>query len=368
VFLRGNASVNYDSNIFHIANGLELPAALGGPEQSDIWYGLGAGVRMNLPVSRQQLRLDASATRYWYTRFGQLDYTGYALTGAWDWRAGNDWYGTLSAGISQALTTSSPSIGFYIPSLYKSYNALIDVHNALTPRWDLQASASVALTRYNEEVQQVNNFNTSTYDLAARYTSPAENVTGVRLRFESGVSPNQPPAPVSSFSNNFDQYTLSALLDWHLTGHSRLYGDVGYTVRSQGGNFNGLSGRLTYEYIPTSKTVLSASIYEIRGPINDFQATYVRTVGVAFSATYQLTAKIALRADLGASQVDYLGSTESAALQRKDKLNTVGVGASYQATRTLYFSAGVRSQPRSSNIPLGSYYDNVAYLGGTIEF
>jgi len=50
----------------------------------------------------------------------------------------------------------------------------------------------------------------------------------------------------------YDQYTASAVLDWFLSGRSRLYGDIGYTWRARQnalqGDFNGPSGRLTYDY------------------------------------------------------------------------------------------------------------------------
>src|SRR6185436_1424294 len=69
ILLRGSASVGYDSNVLHVADGLTLPAELGGPQESDVYYGLGAGVHANLPISRQTIRLDASATKYWYVHF-----------------------------------------------------------------------------------------------------------------------------------------------------------------------------------------------------------------------------------------------------------------------------------------------------------
>jgi len=60
---------------------LELPPAFGGPDKSDTYFGLGAGIRMDLPVSRQRFRLDASAMKYFYQRLTDLDYTGYGARG-----------------------------------------------------------------------------------------------------------------------------------------------------------------------------------------------------------------------------------------------------------------------------------------------
>src|SRR6185312_11312452 len=97
-------------------------------------------------------------------------------------------------------------------------------------------------------------------------------------------------------------------------------------------------------------------------------ATYVKTVGLGLSASYQMTGKTTLQANLSASQQSYLGTNLTTSEQRKDKLYVAGIGASYQATRTLSFSAGVTYQPRISNIQFGSYHDTVASIGGSIQF
>lgn len=376
VLLRANAGVTYDSNVFRVSNQLtpaQVSALTGGQGKSDFIWGIGGGIGLDLPVSRQRFRVDASVTEYYYTKFDQLDYTGYDLRGTWDWRLGNDWYGKVSAGALQTRQSTSSATVAAIPRLQRIYDGLLDARYALTPRWELQTSASASRTDYTAQVFQFDDFNYWWGTIGAQYRSLQGNSTGARLRYEQGKWPNRPPAPAASFDNEYTQYTLSALLDWRVTGRSRLYGDVGYTFRNRdsvsGEDFDGPSGRLTYAYSLTGKSVLTASIYEIRGPVEDNTTTYTKTTGIDLTYTHQISAKIELRAGASYYQQDYLGTSQVPTVtQRRDKLNVVSIGALWQATRTLSFSARAQYNDRTSNVPFSDYDEYIIYVSGGVQF
>ena len=376
LFLRGTTSINYDSNVFRIADDISDDIAnrfLQGKDRSDLIWGLGAGVRLDLPVSRQRFRADLSATQYKYSEFDQLDYTAYGLRGIWDWRVGNDWYGQVNVGARQTRQTYSTDIGAFIPRLYRTYDGLVDVRYTLTARWELQTSVSAYETDYKDDMFRFDDFEYRAANIGASYRTPLGNSTGVRLRYEEGQWPNRPPAPPSVFDNEYTQYTVSAVIDWRLTGKSRLYGDAGYTFRegdaASNRDFDGPSGRLSYEYSLTGKSTLRGSLYQTRGAVDEFTATYIKTTGLDLSYLQQLTGKITLQATASYREQDYLGeSLVPGAQQRRDELTTLGLGASYQATRTLSFSAGAQYDERSSNIPFGDYDVYTLSLSAGIEF
>jgi exopolysaccharide biosynthesis operon protein EpsL len=373
VFLRGSALVGYDSNVFRISEDLELPPALGGPQKSGTFYGLGAGIRFDLPVSRQRLRFDASATNYFYQHFENLDYTGYAARGTWDWRVGNRWYGQLGAGTRQTRQVATDALGFTFPRLQTGYDALANARYALTPRWELQAGASYYTSTYADERFAQDEFESSAFDIGASYRTPRGNSTGARLRYERGRWPNRSAATAALFGGEYDQYTLSAVFDWQLTGRSKLHGDIGYTVRqrdeAQQGDFDGPSGRLTYLYSLTGRTTLRGSIYETRGPTDTDMGTYVRTRGLAFSTIYQATGKIGLQGDLGYSQATYLGDALTPSAERREyEYWFIGLAGLYQATRTLTFNANLRYDWRTANVPFGDYEAATASIGAGLEF
>jgi exopolysaccharide biosynthesis operon protein EpsL len=371
LFLRANASINYDSNVFKLANELTLPAIVGGPQKSDTYYSLGAGLRLDLPVSRQRFKADLSATEFKYQRFDQLDYTGYNARGTWDWRVGNDWYGQFGAGYRQSQQTLSTQIGFFIPAVVRTYDGLANARYALTPQWELQAGASATSYRYVDEARRFGDFDLRVLDAGARYTSNRGNSTGARLRYERGDWPNR--LPTASFGQQFDQYTVSLTADWRLAGSTRLYGDVGYTVHQRDSvanvDFSGPSGRLTHEWTPTGKLLLRTVLYQTRGPFESTFANYVRQTGIEFLPTYQATGKLTIQGSLTYRQLDFLGEAISISTeQRRDKLTSAGINAAYQVTRTVAVTASVNYLQRDSNVPFGDFKATVASLTAGLEF
>ena len=372
-FLRGFSSLTYDSNVLRVSSDLDPNVVLGKPYESDVIFGYGVGARLNLPVSRQLFRADASVTEYRYHRFDQLDFTGYALSGSWDWRAGDDWHGQLALGGQRQRQAYSSAVRIATPFLLDSYRGRADARYALTPRWELEAGMGYYSYRYPDSTLKVGDFLSWTPEIAANYTSPQGNSTGARLRYEAGQWPNRPPATALLFDSEYQQYTLSAVINWQLTGRSQLTGDVGYTSRTHPTasqrNFAGVSGQLNYDYLLSGKATLRASAFQTIGPIEDVVASYVRQRGLALTPMYQLTGKTTLQFNAGWRRDYYLGNSLNIGYsQRQDIVWSLGPAAISQLTRLFSVSTGLRYEQRQSNVPFGDYRDFTAYINGQVEF
>jgi exopolysaccharide biosynthesis operon protein EpsL len=374
VFVRGFASATYDSNVFRLADELDSEAVLGDRQTSDLYWGVGAGIRLDVPVSQQRFTADASVTEFYYSEFDQLDYTGYGLSGAWDWRAGERWSGRLNAGLRQERQAYSSDLGIAIPRLMKTYNGNFQARYELTPRWELQGQLDLYRVRLDSAVFERDDFDSRALSFGAAYRTPLGNSTGVRLRYEEGEWPNRTPSQLVVFGDEYEQYTLSAVVDWRPTGRSRLYGDAGYTWRdrteaSGSDDFDGPSGRLSYDYYLSGKSTLKASLYQTRGAVDDLTASYTTTTGIDLSFLYRLGGKTQLEATASYRDQEYEGTAaESGIEQREDKITELGLGASYELTRTMTLSAGARYETRSSNIRFGDYDAYILSLTGSIEF
>lgn len=373
--LRAESAISYESNVLRLADDISAASAAGllrGRGKGAFVTSLGAGARADISLSRQRFRADVSATRNQYLDFDELDYTGYAARGAWDWRVGNDWHGELSAGTRQERRASSSAVGALVPRLLQLHDALVDARYALTPRWELQASANVLEVDNREPAFRTEDFEQRAVSLGALYRTPRRNGVGARLRYESGEWPGRPPASVALFGNDYTQYTVSALVDWRVTARSRIHGDAGYTSRQRGAavsrDFDGPTGRLTYEHTLTGRIALRGTLYETRGAADNVTATYVKVTGLHLAATYRASAKISLEATAGVHELDYLGDSLVPGLeQRRDEITTLGLASTYRATRTLTFSAGTQYDQRSSNAPLGDYHIYTVFLRAGIE-
>jgi len=373
LMVQATAGASYNSNVLGISNQLspaQVEQLLSGRSEGAWIWNYGAGLRCDVPVSRQRFELDLAATRYDYTQFSELDYTGYTARGVWDWRAGNDWNGQVKADVVQSRQTYTSGVLVNIPALVKNYTELVDAHYTLTPRWELTGALSAAQSRYNDVALQPGNFNMTDQSIGVLYRSPFGNETGLRLTFEQGQWPNRPPTP--GLSSEYSQYMVGIVVNWHLTTRSSLAGDFGYTVRTNAGDtvsrhVEGPSGRLTYTWLATSKSQLQASLYQTFGPLDDPTASYVKTTGLDLGYAYQITAKTSLNVGVRYWEESYIGSPPGT-LERQDKYTTLTVGAKYQATRTLSFSASAQYLNRDSNIPFAAYDVYTVSLSANIEF
>lgn len=373
IMLRAFARTTYDSNVFRISDDLDPDIVLGGRSKSDQIWGVGAGIRCDLPISQQRVLLDASATRYDYSRFDQLDYTAYALRAAWDWRLGKSWSGRIGGGRREDRQTYSADVGFFIPSLLTTSDVQLDARYALGTRWELQAQLTAFRYRYDNDQQQVDDFDSDSLSMGVRYKTALGNALGLRLLHQQGQWPNRSQVQSFLFDDEYRQYTLSVVADWRPSSRSRLYGDLGYTWRDQGGaedrDFDGMSGQITYDYALGGKSQLRASVYQLRGPIEDFTATYTRSTGLSVTYFYELGPKTRLQANAGYRELSYAGLLLAPdALQRDDELSTFGASVAYQAMRKLTLNAGARYDQRRSNAALGDYSAHTLFLNANVEF
>lgn len=373
--LRAESALSYESNVLRLADDISAAMSadvLDGREKGAFVTSLGAGARAEIPVSRQRYRADVLVTRHQYLDFDELDYTGYAASGAWDWRAGNDWQGELSAGTRQERRASSSAAGVLVPRLQQRHDALLDARYALTARWQLQASASALEIGNRDPEFRSEDFRRGAASLGALYRTPRRNSVGARLRYENGEWPGRSPASVALFGNDYRQHTVSALLDWRPTARSRMQGEAGYTSRDRGAavsrDFAGPTGSLTYERTLTGKLGLRGTVYETRGATDNFTATYVKIAGLELAGTYRASAKIALEATAGVHELDYLGDSLAPGVeQRRDELATLRLAGTFRATRTLTFSAAGQYDQRKSNASLGDYHIYTIFLRAGIE-
>lgn len=370
VLVRGFTGLTYDSNVFRIANELD-PARLGLDTRSDNIWNYGVGLKLNLPVSRQLFTGDFSVSQSKYQSNEILDFTGYNLRGGWNWTAGNDWNGAVSLGASQSRTSYFfGSVGFFVPRLVRNYDASATARYALTPRWELQTGLSWWSYVFTDDAFRFADFHAWSADFGGVYKSAPGNSTGVRLTYSEGRYPNRTPDTTALFDNAYRQLTLAALVDWQITGSSRLHGDAGVTTRQHdlvpARNFTAPTGTLIYDWMLSGKTSLKGTLFSDVRVYETLAATYVRRTGVVFGGSYRASGLTTVQIDVSARKEDQLGdSAIPGVAQRRDWVYPAGVSVVYQYSRTVSLSGEARYESRTSNVPLADF--NRYTLGVSVQ-
>ncbi|BCL74664.1 hypothetical protein JHS3_04000 [Jeongeupia sp. HS-3] len=136
-----DVSTVFDSNVFRLADA--VPASQYGGSKSDTIIDPRIGFRMNWPLSRQQLVLEAEVSRPSYLQHQQLDYVGWQALAAWDWQLGSDLSGRLSYGDDRSLSEFE-DVMLGVKDLVRQQRGDLSAAYALTSNWALLASLGLS--------------------------------------------------------------------------------------------------------------------------------------------------------------------------------------------------------------------------------
>lgn len=366
VFIYGYAGALYDTNIFRLSGQLD--------PQDDTLYNYGVGVSADVPYGRQRFQGSFNVYNYHYERFDEFDYVGGNARLNWAWRAGNDAFGDLGWRRGRTLQNFS-SLGAPLKNIIDTQSVTFAPRYALDSRWELQGGISYSTSENGLPQSQINDFKQTNVEGGARYVSPSNNSTGLKVGYVDGRFPNRVVVAGSTLDSAFQQWTGTAFVDWGVTGASRLQGGVGYVRRDHPNlserNFQGFTANLTWNWTPTGKTVVKGIFRRDIGGVEDLEATYARTYTVAIQPSYQLTAKIKLRANAQYQDYEYFGNTGFSTIfieGRQDKVRLFSVGATYDVARYFSLFLDLSHGSRTSNIQFGDYEFNQISLNGQLTF
>jgi exopolysaccharide biosynthesis operon protein EpsL len=352
----------YDSNVFRLSDNVSPQTVLGTPHKSDTIGRLGLGLKADLPVERQRIKLEAALDAFWYDRFSFLDNTAYRLAGAWLWQAGNQWSGDLGAWRRHYLQPLA-YINAPIKNMITEDRAYGSAAYLLTPRWRLRGAADWVQWDNGNALQAANDATTVSGTGGVDYVTPGGSYVGGQVRYSDGRYPNpQFVAPGVFVSNDYDEIEGSAVARWIVTGLSTLDLRVGYTSRSYDQvpqrDFSGFTGRLGWDWIPGGKTLVNLAAWREIQSSPDINTAYVLSHGVSIGPRWAPTVKIVLDAKVFYVVQDYEGDPGLAIQsgpEREDKTTGARLALGWHPVRYLALMLAGEWANRSSNLPLREY-------------
>lgn len=342
---------SFDSNLFRLDEA-ESPTT----QREDSFALQEVGVNLDWRPGRQQFVAKVARTRIRYKENTFLDFDGDDLEGAWLWYLGNRLSGRFGA--TQSTSQSSfEDIGLFnnqVESASQYGRAELEFH----PRWRIGGGVEQVENINSDVSQSTQNFQQSTQDLSLSYKTPKGTELSLLIRRADAEYPNRLVIlPFTFVDNSYEQ------IDYFLSGHWRYSGK--FSLRMQGGpvtrnhknlsqrDFEGLNGRVTGEWFPTGKTLISATAYQELGSADDINASFVLNKGGSLNGVWLWREKWRLNASVNIDRRDFQGDPGFILGLPRRTDQTVGgaLSLSYTPHRVVTMDVALRSGERDSNLP-----------------
>jgi exopolysaccharide biosynthesis operon protein EpsL len=363
-FVQGG--VMRDNNVARLSSLANTQAVLGSSQRSDTITRLGVGVRYDQRViGRQRVRLEARGDQYWYDRYSTFDNFAYGLLGEWDWEVGNQLSGTLGYQRRRALVDLGEIQGLTKDTITEDRYYGTGGYQ-FAPNWRVRGGLTRSqLHRNSDSVSGHTSGATGGID----YFTPLGNSLGVEVSRTTGdFSAPQVTSDVGNLalpvavSNQFNEYNYSLVGNFTFGPQWRIGGRVGETRREHTilgqRDFKGSTGRVTVDWLPGTKTILSFAAYKEARPIVDLAASYAVVRGVQFGPSWAATAKLVFNARLITERRSFAGDPAVPLLglpQRDETIKGVRLGVGWEPIRHTEISLGLDHGTRSSNVLFRDY-------------
>ncbi len=370
----------YDNNLFRLDEGettavLEngVPVFVTKQLASDQYSVLSAGLNVDWQPGRQRIIAGATKNLVRFSRYSSLDYDGSDYQFKWNWRLGNHWSG--QAGATETVTQTSFT-DWYAANVINNQltreNRFASAEWQFHPRWNVGVGAAAASVTNSTTQQAPADYEDTSVSATLGYTTRKGSKLRGQLRQVDGEFPNRPITYVDRF---YTQTEYNLLGDWNVTGKLTARGRIGYTQRENDTqsqrDFSGVTGRMSADYSPTGKTLLTWALYREIANSDDLNATYWLSTGSSLGAAWMLTSKLTLRANASIENRNFEGDTGVAppGLPQRDEDSLSGsLSLSYAPVRMAKIDLALQAGRRDSNILDGDYEFHSVFVSVRADF
>lgn len=339
-YLGINQRLEHQTNIYQASSG----------EQADTISTTSLVGGFNLPVSRQQLfgRATLSANRY--QNRSVLNNNSYTAQLGLNWETAGNIAGTVTLDSSETIGDFSP-IGLAASTdnnMIQTTGGRATARFGLVTRLSGEVGVSARRTRYDNPSYVARNVDIEEAFAGVRYRPAGSLILGAALRRTLGEYPNfRNPAPGRFTPEGFEASNIDLTAEWPLSGASRIdarasVGENKFDTLTVG-NYDGLTGAVTWNWRPTGRTGLVFGITRTAGDETSLSTipgraavttSINRVADTLFGrAEYDLTGKI--RATAGLAYSDTTALSLASLTTGKERLTTANLGLVWEATRAI---------------------------------
>lgn len=362
--------LTWEDNLFRVADGARPVIDGVRRPRGDRLSVTRLGVQFDRSYSRQQLTAELALSQSDYLEFDHLDFTAHNFRAGWQWALGNQWNGLFSAEQSERLRSFSDRIGT-VGSINTHRRYRVDARYLMHPEWSVGAGWTRTDSRFDDRESARSEYIEDGLEGLLQYRSLAGSTLALVVRTTDGRYPERNEAAMSI--TRYTQRDLLLRADWAVSGHSRLTGHAGYTARQypQSGDkdFNGFTGRLTFDWRPSGKVAIGVTGRREMGAREDVADNFVVTRAVSIDPMWGLTSKVRVRGRLEWLRRDYGGDPFGiAAPDRDDRTQARGIALEWSPIRNLALQLGARKERRSSSDAAHGYRASSLFISAQCTF
>lgn len=373
-----NASVGVsrmrDSNLFRQAPGRE---------ESDELSSTSVALSLSKPYGLQRFALDATLIDYRYDNNDYLNFLAKNYNAAWNWSLTPRFHGTLSSGRAEAQN----SFVDYQPATPElRRNLRRNDTQRFAAEWEVSGGLHV-LGGLNRSTQtnsqtffQQSGYELTNRELGLKYLWRAGTYLQLLHRQGDGEYKERQfvpfsilPAPFNpQIDNSFRQTETEARFFVPLTGKTAATARLGRLAREhrhfQQRDFAAYVGHLDFQWQPTAKLSLSASLRRDIAAYQDFASSYYLADGFTFQPAWEITPKTALRLRFDQERRRYDGAIVAGGPERSDTIRSARLALDWSPRRWGSLSASIQRDSRDSGLSGLDYRSTMISLAAQISF
>lgn len=353
--------ITFDDNVFRAENN---PA-------EDTITRLGAGVDVDVPVSRQRFGGALRGEQAMYNENDNLDHRNAEARALWNWVVGSRWSGDLSYRYLNTIASFDETAG-RTKNNRTDTRAFGSASFLLTPDWELVGSYMAETTRIENRAQVDNDTGTLSGEL--RIALGPRTRIGARLSQSTADFLYLEDVNGVLVSNDYTAYNGSGTFYWQGTGKSSLTARIGFTnVQHEQITSRDVSSeahRLDYLWAVTAATNLNFAVWRDASNREEVAGVVVSN-GVEFRPSWRATELLELSLQAFYEEIEYEGDVtyiQRLGETRQDDFSRLTATMSYDITRMTNVFVSYSQVDRESNNPGSSYTYNAITLGGRMNF
>lgn len=363
--LNAELAYRYDDNVFRLADNANNTVTKRHGTQADSNVLAAVGGRIDVPVSRQTFYVLGNVSRQQYFKFDELNHTAWTAGLGWDWQAGSQFFGNLSADSSSNMSSFdevSPDVIDMVRQDGVSWNG----NWVLSKNWLLVADT--AYRREDHDERQFEDARSIIYGLGLRYVTDKGSSITLRHQWQDyDYLKNIGAFPADL--RGYKEQSLSLVLAWPVTQQFQVQASGGYSRWKP--NFGGQKssstpqGDLTVTWQATGKTRLRAGVGQNFDQFNSGAGRDLERTVFA-GANWTMTDKVRWDAEYRYKQRET--KTALGILLRDELYDSASLSLVFEPVRSVSLKPFAKFEQRNDQIGKANYKDTQFGLSGRYDF